>query len=741
MTDRIKILFLGANPADISYRLRLEEEVREIEKRIQAGDARDSVELISRWAVTPSDLQALLLRHEPHIVHFSGHGTTKGIALENNLGNVTVVSKKALVNLFELFKEKVRVVLLNPSYSKPQAEAFRQSVDFTVGITKGTPDSAAIAFAAGFYQALAFGRSVTNAFELAEAEVELQALARWKRPELLIRKGVDTSTRLLPRAFPDTISRKSKQKTKGRPHISVGGDITDGLLILADNRTVQKRGGDQTTSGERESRGASTGTGKTSIRTGLLPMARGTKRSAAKKGDSSAITRRGAKEQNEGVSKKRIVVRKSNLQSSLQRVAKGEFTEADRELVRTALFNGQLQCVPDELNSTGKATEAIRTRDVSNAIIMQGAKANVTVELGESLLESIRERIFPKPRGIAPPFPTSIFVGREEALYDVKRLLGISRPGPTQNKLVIVRGWPGVGKTTLVGVIGRDTEVINAFPDGVLWAWLALKPNGGKPDLLSEMGRWGLALGTDQLVRARTLAEAADQLKHLLQDRKMLLILDEVGEAADAIPFLNAAGTDCVVLITTDQTSVAIELAPAQETIYVLPVLTEESALNLLRVISPDAMREYPDECGELARALEYLPLALQVAGRLINTEMELGLGLKRVLRDIKDGAAIINAKAPADRIDGGVQPTVQAILKKSTDLLDEYTRECFAFLGAFAPKPATFDLRALKAVWLVEDPMPIVNTLVGRGLLEPSGAGRYQMHALLISHARSLLV
>ncbi len=72
--------------------------------------------------------------------------------------------------------------------------------------------------------------------------------------------------------------------------------------------------------------------------------------------------------------------------------------------------------------------------------------------------------------------------------------------------------------------------------------------------------------------------------------------------------------------------------------------------------------------------------------------------------------------------------------------MLDEHTRDCYAFLGAFAPKPATFDLEAMQAVWDVGAPKPIAKKLINYGLLEPVGGGRFQMHALLVAHARSLL-
>jgi len=63
----------------------------------------------------------------------------------------------------------------------------------------------------------------------------------------------------------------------------------------------------------------------------------------------------------------------------------------------------------------------------------------------------------------------------------------------------------------------------------------------------------------------------------------------------------------------------------------------------------------------------------------------------------------------------------------------------CTDFLRqrVFAPKPATFDLAAMKAVWNVNDPKP--KYVLYRGLLEPVSGGRFQMHALRVVHARRL--
>jgi hypothetical protein len=71
---RVRVLFLAANPAD-KVVLHLHREIREIETKIRASDYRDSLELISRWAIRSDDLLQILLELKPHVVHLSGHGS------------------------------------------------------------------------------------------------------------------------------------------------------------------------------------------------------------------------------------------------------------------------------------------------------------------------------------------------------------------------------------------------------------------------------------------------------------------------------------------------------------------------------------------------------------------------------------------------------------------------------------------------------------------------------------------
>ena len=120
--NRLRVLFLAANPADTS-RLDLAEEIRQIEEKLEASKYRDSFELMSKWAVRPSDLQHHLLKHQPHIVHFSGHGSKAGeIILKGQDRQARPVSRKALTGLFKTLSDNVRVVVLNACYSEAQAE-------------------------------------------------------------------------------------------------------------------------------------------------------------------------------------------------------------------------------------------------------------------------------------------------------------------------------------------------------------------------------------------------------------------------------------------------------------------------------------------------------------------------------------------------------------------------------------------------------------------------------------------
>lgn len=197
MGEKIKILFLSANPRDTS-RIRVDEEAREIFEKIEEGTARGAFELFKYPATRVSDLQRLLMMHRPHIVHFSGHGSlARQIILEGSLGRGKQVDRRALADVFRILKDAVRVIVLNACFTKPQAQALADVIDYTVGISETIGDRAAVTFAGAFYRALAFGRPVQEAFELGRVELNLKGIRGSKVLELLVRHGTDVTAPLL----------------------------------------------------------------------------------------------------------------------------------------------------------------------------------------------------------------------------------------------------------------------------------------------------------------------------------------------------------------------------------------------------------------------------------------------------------------------------------------------------------------------------------------------------------------
>ncbi len=192
-----KILFLAANPTGTTP-LALDEECRQITEKIRAAAHRDSLELITRWAVRPEDLLQHLNEHRPHVVHFSGHGTaTEEIVLLDKDKNPKTVPAPALKQLFATLKDNIRVVVLNACFSKQQASAITEVVDCAIGMNKAIGDDAAIAFAAAFYQAIGFGRSVKVAFESGKSALMLEGIPEEETPELICRTGVDPAAIVL----------------------------------------------------------------------------------------------------------------------------------------------------------------------------------------------------------------------------------------------------------------------------------------------------------------------------------------------------------------------------------------------------------------------------------------------------------------------------------------------------------------------------------------------------------------
>jgi hypothetical protein len=185
--NKISILFLSADPSNAS-RLRLGEELREIQEKLQLAKLRERFELHQRMSARPADISQALLDIQPQIVHFSGHGTATGaLCFENLVGEAHPIRPDALAALFEQFAKWVSCVVLNACYAEAQANAIAEHIDYVVGMNQAISDKAAIAFAIGFYQALGAGLTIEKAYELGCVQIRIMNIPEYLTP-ILIKK-------------------------------------------------------------------------------------------------------------------------------------------------------------------------------------------------------------------------------------------------------------------------------------------------------------------------------------------------------------------------------------------------------------------------------------------------------------------------------------------------------------------------------------------------------------------------
>jgi hypothetical protein len=166
--------------------------MREIRNRVRSSTYRDQFDISDEWAVRAVDLQEHLLRHNPTIVHFSGHGSSSGeLVLEDLNGLSHPVEVDALRALFSLLGNSIKCVVLNACFSETQARAIAETVDCVVGMSDTIGDDSAIAFASSFYQALGYGKSIKSAFDLGCNQIHISALNDQDIPKLIIRSRGD----------------------------------------------------------------------------------------------------------------------------------------------------------------------------------------------------------------------------------------------------------------------------------------------------------------------------------------------------------------------------------------------------------------------------------------------------------------------------------------------------------------------------------------------------------------------
>jgi hypothetical protein len=337
---------------------------------------------------------------------------------------------------------------------------------------------------------------------------------------------------------------------------------------------------------------------------------------------------------------------------------------------------------------------------------------------------------------LCPPLPPQGVIGRQADLDLICEWLALDAQPDQDIPLTALRGMGGIGKTTLALALAHQANILQHLRDGVLWTSL-----GPKPTIRLLLQDWGKVLGVD-LNAERDETACRDRLRDALHDRQMLIIVDDVWETRHGGLF-NIAGSGCRLVYTTRNTTIANDLVTRARVLQV-DVLAPEAAFELLRTLAPEAALADEKSARRLCERLEFLPLAITLAGRLLANEADIPSRMRYLLGELierREARLQLTQAEGRPGLDEENPVSLQAILGMSVERLALPDQDRFAMLAIFGGEPLTWQLGAVKAVWdcSQEEAEATVSRLLQQGLIERRGE-RYWMHALLADYANKLM-
>jgi predicted ATPase/DNA-binding SARP family transcriptional activator/DNA-binding CsgD family transcriptional regulator len=286
-----------------------------------------------------------------------------------------------------------------------------------------------------------------------------------------------------------------------------------------------------------------------------------------------------------------------------------------------------------------------------------------------------------EPIGSSPnnlPASLTSFVGREQEVLEVKRLLSMTR-------LLTLTGAGGCGKTRLALEIARD--LVGTYQDG---AWLVELAALSRPDLVPRAV--AAALGVPEQA-GRPLE---DILTDHLRTRDLLLLLDNcehlVDGAARLTDILLSACPNLKVLATSRE-----PLGVPGEAVWTVPPLSlpeAGGAPTIESLMRCEAVRLFVDRArsrlpafelteenagstARVCRKLDGIPLAIELACARMGA-----LAVEQLARRLEDSLGLLTGGA---RTADPRQQTMRATLRWSHELLSGPEQELFARLSVFA--------------------------------------------------------
>ncbi|MER5713493.1 BTAD domain-containing putative transcriptional regulator [Streptomyces sp. NPDC002122] len=340
----------------------------------------------------------------------------------------------------------------------------------------------------------------------------------------------------------------------------------------------------------------------------------------------------------------------------------------------------------------------------------------------------------PHPTPHQLPSSPADFTGREQELDRiVGELAEADRPDGATVLVHRVSGSGGMGKTTLM--VRAAHQIRERFPDGQIFLDL-----GGMTTMpMTPESALGLLLRTLGVAPEEVpcgLQARSAQFRSLIAGRRMLILLDDAGDAAQIRPLLpGAAGS--AVLVTSRRRLVSFPGVRID-----LGALPDDAARRLLASIAgEDRVAAQPSATTEVLRACGGMPLALRLAGSRLAARPAWSVQ-DLAHRLTSHGRVLRELYADDLHVRTALQMSYELLLQESQESQEPQESpghtgrtgpaRAFRLLGLMPS--AAFGTAAAAAVLdcderSVED---WLEALVDAHLLESPAPGRYQFHCLL---------
>lgn len=172
--EKVRILFLAASPYD-EQELDLTQNVSRIKEELRIAPEHDSFEFDSDLTVTIDSMTRAMHSFRPAFLHFAAHGFPGGIVIEEGVHQSRPIATAALSEFLGHFAGSLRCVILCACDTEELAKAIHAKIPYVVGMRGRIGDDAAIWFSVGFYQALAAGSGIADAFQFGVDRLRFQA--------------------------------------------------------------------------------------------------------------------------------------------------------------------------------------------------------------------------------------------------------------------------------------------------------------------------------------------------------------------------------------------------------------------------------------------------------------------------------------------------------------------------------------------------------------------------------------